>query len=418
MGILALLHEPLIFVFDQLEMLGLEHNRPILLNFGEAVKEIFTRVPHSLIIFNLFPDRWQQLQQTFDGSIIDRISQYQVWLEPPTEKEIRAILELKAQAVDTDLTNLFTDQELQKIIGSNNSIRRVLNNAAEYFRYKYKNIPLPQHPAAATEETSSSIATRLERLESQQQRLEQLLTNIAQAFHGFIDSPPKTEPVNTENTSSSATQLDLDLNPTAPNLKPTLKQKIQNYLSTQQTILEQSYNESEILLDEKDIGKLQDIIAAFSHISELETDMLPSKKVFPPHRVITNKNLCIAFLSSCKGSKFTSRMQNFNQVVAIKEETRFIIWRDIRSDEIKQKTVGNKEINKLNNTTNGEFRTFERDNRITFELLHKLISDIYNQDLDINIETEFKPALKIATEQLKEYWLIQELLVPLRGSKK
>ena len=63
LGKLSLLHEPLIMVFDQLEMLGLEHNRAILLNFGEAVKEIFTRVPYSLIIFNLFPDRWQQLQE-------------------------------------------------------------------------------------------------------------------------------------------------------------------------------------------------------------------------------------------------------------------------------------------------------------------------------------------------------------------
>jgi hypothetical protein len=52
-GKLSLLHEPLIIVFDQLEILGLDHNRSILLNFGEAVKEIFTRVPHSLIIFKL-----------------------------------------------------------------------------------------------------------------------------------------------------------------------------------------------------------------------------------------------------------------------------------------------------------------------------------------------------------------------------
>ena len=103
-------------------------------------------------------------------------------------------------------------------------------------------------------------------------------------------------------------------------------------------------------------------------------------------------------------------MQNFNEAVATKEQTRFILWRDVRSDHIKPKTVGSREIDKLNNTKNGEYKIFERQNRITFELLYKLISDIHNRDLDLNIATEFKPALEIAAEQLQDYWLIQELL--------
>ena len=410
LGKLSLLHEPLIIVFDQLEMLGLEHNFSILLNFGEAVKEIFTRVPYSLIIFNLFPHRWQQLQQTFDGSIIDRISQYQVRLKPPTEEEIEAILQLKAQAVDIDLADLFTDKELKQIIGSKNSIRRVLNDAAEYFRYKYQGIPLaPTPPKTAPDENQSAVITRLNRLESQQQRLEQLLTNIAQAFKGFVDDVPETQSVNTQNNHSAATQLDPDLFNPPPSFKATLEQKVQNYLATQEEILGQNYHESEILLDEKDVGKLQDIIVAFQRICELETDVLPSKKVFPPHRIITNKNLCIAFLSSCKGNKFTSRIQNFNEAVATKEQIKFILWRDVRSDEIKPKTVGGREISKLNNTNNGEFKVFNRNNRITFELLYKFISDIHNQDLDLDIETEFGAALSIAANYFTDYWLIKEL---------
>ena len=409
LGKLSLLHEPLIIVFDQLEMLGLKHNRAILLNFGEAVKEIFTRVPHSLVIFNLFPDRWQQLQQIFDGSIIDRLSQYQVYLEPPTPEEIKQILQLKAETVNSDLAILFTDDELQQIIGKNNSIRRILNNASEYFRYKYKNVPLPQRQPSTVENISSqsAIVTRLDRLESQQNRLEQLLTNIAQAFNSFTSPPPDTEIVNTKNNPDAASQLD-SISP--PNLTKTLAAKVQDYLSTQREILEREYNESEILLDEKDAGKLQDIIVACQQIAELETDILPSKRVFPPHRLIVNKNLCIAFLSSCKGSKFTSRIQNFNEAVATKEQTKFILWRDVRGDEIKSRTVGSREINKLNNTKNGEYKIFDRQNRITFELLYKFVSDIHNQDLDIDIATEFKPALEIAIEQLKDYWLIQELL--------
>lgn len=404
LGRLSLLHEPSIFVFDQLEMLGLEHNRAILLNFGEAVKEIFTRVPHSLIILNLFPDRWQQLQQTFDGSIIDRISQYQVRLEPPTAAEIQTILQLKAEAVNSDLNKLFTDNELQQIIGSKNSIRRILNNAAEYFRYKYKNIPLPAiYNDEAAIVDPSAVETRLNRLESQQQRLEQLLTNIGRAFDGFIGT-------NTEARNDDTLIADPDSIDTPLNLEPSLENKVRNYLSNQREKLDRDYSDSEILLDEKDVGKLVDIIEAFKQIAELETDVLPSKRVFPPHRLITNKGVCIGFLSGCKGSKFTSRMQNFNEAVATREEIKFILWHDVRGDEIKQKTVGAREIDKLNNTKNGEFRICDRNNRITFELLYKFISDIYNQDLDIDIETEFKPALKIAVEQLKDYWLIQELL--------
>ena len=409
LGKLSLLHEPLIIVFDQLEMLGLEHNRSILLNFGEAVKEIFTRVPHSLIIFNLFPDRWQQLQQIFDGSIIDRLSHDRVWLEPPTTEEVKQILQLKAEAVNSDLAVLFSDDELQQIIGDNNSIRRILNNASEYFRYKYKNVPLPQRQLDTAEDIAnqSAIITRLDRLESQQNRLEQLLTNIARAFNSFASLPPETQTISPKNNPDAVSQLN-SVSP--PNLTKTLKAKVQDYLSTQRQILEREYNESEILLDERDAGKLQDIIIACQQIAELETDILPSKRVFPAHRLIVNKNLCIAFLSSCKGSKFTSRIQNFNEAVATKEQTRFMLWRDVRSDRIKPKTVGSREIDKLQNTKNGEYKIFERQNRITFELLYKFISDIHNQDLDIDIETEFKPALEIAIEQLKDYWLIQELL--------
>lgn len=410
-GKLSLVHEPLIMVFDQLEMLGLDHNQAILLNFGEAVKEIFTRVPHSLIILNLFPNRWQQLQQTFDGSIIDRISQYQIFLESPTASDIQDILQLKAEAAGSDLADLFTLQELQEIIADQQSIRTVLNRAGEYFRYKYRNIPLPANNKNAVQDKSNNIISdeiisRLDQLESQQHQLEKLFHNIAQAFNSFTISPPETLTSISENDCK--TEPNSVLSPLK--LNPSIAEKVDNYLKIQQSELEQNYHESEILLDERDIGKLQDILVAFQQITILETDILPSKKVFPPHRIITNKNICIGFLSSCKGSSFTSRIQNFNELVATKEEMKFILWRDVRSDQIKEKTVGNREIDKLNKTNNGEFRLCDRYNRITFELIYKFVSDIYNQDLEIDIETEFEPALNIITQQFEDYWLIKEVI--------
>ena len=413
LGRLSLLHEPLIMVFDQLEMLGLEHNRPILLNFGEAIKEIFTRVPHSLIILNLFPNRWQQLQQIFSGAVIDRISQYQVFLEQPTAEEFREILQLKAREEKINLADLFTDREIEQIIARNSSIRAVLNKAAEYFRYKYQNIPLPDtnNAVADPELNSSQILSRLDKLESRHERLEQLLNNIARAFYGFGSSANEVKIAASQGLFRQPNQdNDLQDSVTLPyNPTQTLEEKVRDYLTTQQTTLEQNYSETEILLDEKDVGKLQDIIEAFKKITELETDILPIKRVLPPHRIISNKNICIGFLSSCKGIKFTARIQNFNEYVATKEQIRFILWRDVRSDEINSKTVGGKEINKLKDTDNGDFRKFDRHNRITFELIYKFISDIYNQDLEIDIDIEFEPALEIVANYFQDYWLIEEL---------
>ena len=413
LGKLSLLHEPLIMVFDQLEMLGLEHNYNILLNFGEAIKEIFSLVPHTLIILNLFSDRWQQLQQTFDGSIIDRISQYQIFLKQPTTEDIKDILQLKARQQGTSLTELFTLQEIEQIIGQGGSIRAVLNNAAEYFRYKYKNIPLPEKNNAVNPGLKISvredIIARLDKLEHQQNKLEELLKNIARSFNSFAITD-KVERENSEANQHNITHvLPASSTTSPPKLVTTLKEKVDNYLKTQQTILEQDYNEAEILLDEKDIGKLQDIAEAFKKINDLDTDILPTKRVLPPHRIILDK-ICIGFLSGCKGSKFTSRIQNFNEFVAIEEQVRFILWRDVRSDSIKNKTVGSREISKLNNTKNGEFKLFDRDNRITFELIYKFISDIYNQDLEIDLDRELKPALEILADYFQEYWLIKELL--------
>ncbi len=411
LGKLSLLNEPLIMVFDQLEMLGLEHNRNILLNFGEAVKEIFTRIPHSLIIFNLFPSRWQQLQKIFDGSIIDRISQYQIFLEQPTTEEIQDILQLKAQEVGADLAGLFTTKELNQIVSQKHSIRAVLNNAAEYFRFKYKNIPLPDKKVEIIGNlednlVSQDVLSRLNQLESQQNRLEKLLKNIAQAFNVFIDDRE-------DNLEASAdTKHNSTISPSSPSnllLPKSLEEKIIGYLETQKRILEQEYSEAEIILDEKDAGKLKDIVQAFSKIINLEIDILPSKRVLPPHLVISNRNICIGFLSACKGSRFTSRIQNYNEFIATKKLIKFLLWRDIRSDAIREKTVGSKEIVKLNQTKNGQFKPFERNNRITFELIYKFISDIYNQDLEINIDNELEPALKIVAECFPEYWLIKEL---------
>ncbi|GAB4530583.1 MAG: hypothetical protein Tsb0014_13340 [Pleurocapsa sp.] len=433
LGKLSLLSEPLIIVFDQLEMLGLEHNKDILFNFGESVKEIFTQVPNSLIILNLFPDRWRHFQQVFDGSIIDRISQQQVILETPTETEMKAILALKTKEAGATLESLFTETELQDIVTAQKSIRAVLNRAADYYRYKFKNIPIPARETAnydiiESNLSQSEIIDRLTKVEDQYQKIEQFLNKITQALAIF--APPTEDnianvlaSINTEEKHQNNNQIKHNNSAKATNLKPpqaqlssspflepeTLESKVIKYIQARQQTLEKEYSEEEIILDEKDSGKLKDIIKIFSEITDLKTDILPSKRVLPPHIVISNKNICIGFLSSAKGSSFTSRIQNYNEFVAHDETIKFKLLRDVRSSIIKSNTVGAKEIAKLKNTKNGQFLEMNRENRITFELIYQLISDIYNQDLDINLDTELIPALKIIADYFQDYWLIESI---------
>lgn len=142
LGKLSILDEPLIIIFDQLEGLGLPHNQEILLNFGETIKEIFTHVPNSLIILNMFPERWEQFKMTFDNSIIGRVSQSQIYLERPTSVELTAILEIKLHSSNISLEQIFSKEDLEDIL-EQKSIRAVLNRASDYYNHRVRQVPLP-----------------------------------------------------------------------------------------------------------------------------------------------------------------------------------------------------------------------------------------------------------------------------------
>ncbi len=167
LGELSCLDRPLIIVFDQLESLWAEGNRPILLKFGDALKEMFTHVPNSLIITTLFSDRWNQFQQDFDGSITERLSQYVVQLKKPRPDQIEAIINLRLQAVNADLREIFSDEDLNQII-EQPSVRHCLNQANDFYGHHIKGTPMPtwEEGKARTQEVSQIFSTkRLERLE-------------------------------------------------------------------------------------------------------------------------------------------------------------------------------------------------------------------------------------------------------------
>jgi len=391
-GKLSLADEPLIIIFDQLE--GLKSQKNLLFNFGEAVKEIFTHVPNSLIILNLFPDRWKHFQQFFNAAVIDRVSQYQVVLNQPPVEKLKEILALRLQSVEVTLTELFTEEELPAILEAP-AIRGVLNWASYHYRHKVYDAPLPSRKVSGPE---GSVVTQ--RNESNfeleiRTAIKQLQADIAwlkQTIHlekSVLPSPMEkvTDKVSTDH--------------------PVLTEEeriIVDYLQQQQEILAQEYEKKIIIADSDDLGKLITIAETFKQVRQFETDCLRlGKKKLPEHLLIKTpaQTFVVGFLQ-CDGQAFTSRLKNFSELVITHQEFRFGLFRDQRLPSITGK-VGKEEMEKLNNSPNGKLRSLEKADRINFELMYKLIVGIQNRDLAVDL----KSAMDTLESYLKEYWLIK-----------
>ncbi len=403
---LSLLDEPLLIVFDQLESLGLPHNAKLLVNFGEAVKEIFTHVPNSLIIINLFPDRWQHFQQILSRAVVDRVSQVQLELKRPDQETLRRILQLRMRSIDVEILDLFTPDDL-KIILAQASIRGMLNCAANYFRYRVHSIPLPQMPQPSTiekrvdlieeqlkEQTSQTLQTpqpstiekRVDLIEEQLQELQNRVSKL---------EDPKVLPTSpTSIPTSTPIPTPTPISPSSPT---------EEYLRSQRRSIQQAYQTPQIFTDSDDIGKLTTIAEAFRSIYPVEIDYLRlGRRVLPEHLVLMgNQKIAIGFLH-IDGNSFTNRIKNWNEALMNDRSIHYQLWRDARSPNILGK-VGCSEIEKLNNTPQGQFLILGEEERIDFELIYGLIIDIQNRDLDVTL----KDALEHLMSNLSESWLIQ-----------
>lgn len=421
-GKLSTLDEPLIIIFDQLE--GLSDKPALLANFGSAIKEILTHVPNSLIILNLFPDRWQQFQQFFDGSVVDRVSQYEVRLNLPDSDKLRDILSVKAKSVGLELNQLFARTELDDIL-SQNSIRAVLNRAAAYYRYKANDIPLPititdPNINISTPAIDPNIEIRLCRIEKEFDALKKAIagfTTLLQPLGMFsqelttnVEQPNLTpnsiiEPFIAEDPKPL---FNNQIEKPQPVVVIKTEEIVADYLLQKQKELEQDYNaRPHIISDTDDLGKLCDIIDAFQLLQSLDVEQLRlGKKVLPEHLqiIISNRSLVIGFLN-VNGQSFMSRLRNFNQIVGSYPKTQFRIIRDAREPQIKGK-VGKEEIEKFNYAPNATYTLMDRAERIRFELVYNLIVDIRNRDLDADMET----ALRVLATTLGSYWLTSFLL--------
>jgi len=163
-GKLSILDEPLILIFDQLEALGEGYNEDLLRSFGEAIKEIFTHVPNSLIILNLFPQRWEHFQMVFDGAVLDRVSQDKIVLTLPESGKLTEILALNAQSQGIDIDQFFTSEELADIL-SQKTIRNVLVRASDHYKHRVHGIYLPKRSTQKAASSEAIIAQQLQALE-------------------------------------------------------------------------------------------------------------------------------------------------------------------------------------------------------------------------------------------------------------
>jgi len=383
---LSILDQPLIIVFDQLEGLGQPHNALILQSFGEAVKELLTHVPNSLIILNLFPERWQQFQTNFDGSIVDRISQYQVRLNRPKADKLRQILQIKAGNIN--LNSLFSSSELDDIL-SQSSIRAILNRASAFFRSRQNNIPLPQSP-------SVSLESKLEQLELVLHRIAQLVSPFHSALEASLQDISAKKP---EIVPKSSTELLPDSAAVALNSQAEVSE-LNDYFQTQKAELTESYDRPTIISDADDIGKLATILEAFG--ADIDHLRLGRQKL-PELLLITNKNQVISFLN-LSGSSFTSYIKNFNELIINYPNYQFHLLRDAREPVITGK-VGKDEIAKLSHAKNGKFTIMDKRDRLNFELIYKTLIDIQEKDLDV----ELNIALEALKSELNSYWLIESL---------
>ena len=397
---LSLLDEPLIIVFDQLEALFLEHNRQLLLNFGEAVKEIFTHAPNTLIILNLFPDRWELFQDIFDGSVVGRVSQHQIVLEHLDKEQLKQVLIQKAESTGCHLDDLFTDQE-QTLILQGNSIRNIINRAGDYYRHKFKGVPLPptlKLPEPSIPQSQEINGNSSDRLNETLVTIQNQLTRISE--HLGIRFQPEIQ--------AEMEELDLDLGSEDSRMEPetlarpspsfivvsnsntTLSNEklvIREYIQSKRQTLEKEYEKPRIISDYDDIGKFWDIAHAFQKCrANIDLDILTfGKRKLPDHVLcnVNDKKICIGFCNS-DSSAFTSRIKNWNQLVVNHSGIQFKLYRDERQGMITGQ-VGKSEIEKLRNAKNGDFQILERSKRIEFDLISALVTDINNRDLEVEM---------------------------------
>jgi len=339
-GQLSLFDEPLIISFDQLE--AMSSDKPLLLEFGQKIKELITHTPNALIILNLFPNRWSEFEALFDGSIIDLLGKNKIRLQRPSNALLKELLHNRAMAFEINLDDVFEDKLIFNDILNHSSIRRVLNRASDYFKHIIYNIPLPQDIEPTLQEQVATLLKRIEHLEK--------LNNI-------------------EHTPTI--QIDFD---------------IEGYIEKVYNQKYKEYDRKTIIDDKNDLDRLKYILNSIDGLYHFTISFLKSPKVMPEHITVkTDKFEYVVGFLHLEAKYFASRIKNFNHFAATQPNTYFRLFRDARERPI-NRGVSKEEIEKLNNHDKGKFITMDRENRVIFETLYQLITDLKSKDIEIKLE--------------------------------
>lgn len=403
--------EPLIIIFDQLEGLGLEYNKPLLQSFGDAIKELFTYVPNSLIILNLFENRWEYFKDFFDNSVIGRLSQCQIILKKPTNEQLKKILILKGQAHGVNIEELFADEDVEDILNQS-SIREVLNRASHYYRFRTQGVPLPavRKVKSFEEDVKEQLASiknqlNVSNFESEVfSVLKTILSEIEGLKQNVVGKMAKLPTETPPEVPTKATKLPPPV--VLEDKTPLVSSLIIDYIDREKALLEQDYdNKLVVISDSDDIGKVFAVTEAFnSYLKNIEIDRLKlGKRKLPEHYLIKTRkqSFVVGFVHSSEMG-FAARIKNFNELVIKYPKIHFSLFRDVRETTIKGK-VGRAEIEKLKQAVNGNFIYMDKDDRITFEVIYKLIVDIQNRDFEVDLEA----ALKTLISLMSHHWLVR-----------
>ncbi|MCG9892903.1 MAG: 3'-5' exonuclease, partial [Thermosynechococcaceae cyanobacterium MS004] len=380
-GELSRLDQPLILVFDQLEGLWLEGNRPILLRFGEVLKEIFTHVPNSLIILTLFPDRWNHFKNDFDSSITERVSQYILQLKRPLPEQLTDILNLRLENLDTVVSEVFTNDDLE-IITKQPSIRNALNRANDFYAHRIKDVPLPswvEAEATYPERSQDVLSQRVDRMEQKLDVLYDLVKTLIQGQISSADAPAAQAIAKLENSEN------------LPSLSNRgYQEKLRAFLESEADALRHRFRQKQIITDDSDIGKLRQICQAFRCVKSLEAGELRlGGRILPVHILLQDQRgtRCIGFLNVSSPQSIRARLGNLNQLVIRHPQTTFMLIRDVQMGSIHTPATF-AELQRFQNARPSppyktHFQMLDLEKRVEFELVFKLVMDIVNRDLDI-----------------------------------
>ena len=361
LGKLSTQDEPLVIVFDQLE--GLKYNEELLFRFGECVKELFTHVPGSLMVFNLFPDRWAEYAEMFDESVVQRMSRDTVLLDSPPAGEMERILKLRAESFGEDIHGIFTDREKEAIVNCSN-IRTMLNRASDYYKFKTQGIPLPKMITGFEDEVRGEI----EGLKKEVERLKAYLD---------IEMPTFTR------------QKD--------------EMRMESIVRAYRENLENEIKKNMVISDSDDVGKLETLVRALNRNNGIQVGRIRYKgRKLPDHILVKegDRPKAVAGFLHTGGRSFYARLKNFNDLAADHTDVSFIVLRDQRVATIRSKKSLD-EINRLNASGNGKFRIMDEEARLSLETVFRIVTDIQNRDLDLSLEA----AARKIRQLYRESWI-------------